>query len=71
MNDNTSWTPSAADNLLGIIDKDVINEYEAKGLAKAEIFIFNLDENTDSCKFIKLLLRNSTIGQGNIVLLKL
>ena len=47
MNDNTSWTPSAEDNLLGITDKELINEYEAKGIAQAEIFILNLDEHTE------------------------
>jgi len=47
MNDNTSWTPSAEDNLLGITDKELINEYEAKGIAQAEIFILNLDEHIE------------------------
>ncbi|WP_192820430.1 hypothetical protein [Rufibacter sp. LB8] len=47
MNDNTSWTPSSEDNLLGFTDKALINEYEAKGIAKAELFIFTLDENVE------------------------
>ncbi|MDB5262683.1 MAG: hypothetical protein JWQ14_1964 [Adhaeribacter sp.] len=47
MNDDTSWTPSAEENVLGITDKKLINEYEAKGIAKAEIFILNLEENTE------------------------
>lgn len=47
MNDHTSWTPSAEDNLLGLTDKAIINEYEAKGIARAELFLFRLDENTE------------------------
>lgn len=43
MEDNTNWTPYPDDNLLGIIDKQIINEYEAKGLAKAELFVFELE----------------------------
>jgi cell filamentation protein len=43
MKDNTSWTPFPDDNLLGLTDKNIINEYEAKGLASAELFIFELD----------------------------
>lgn len=41
--DNTYWTPLSDDNKLGLTDKDRINEYEAKGIAKAELFIFQLD----------------------------
>jgi cell filamentation protein len=43
MEDNTHWTPSPEENLLGITDKDLINAYEAKGIAKAELFVFELD----------------------------
>lgn len=43
MEDNTNWTPFPDDNLLGLIDKNIINEYEAKGLALAELYIFELD----------------------------
>jgi cell filamentation protein len=43
MNDNTNWTPFPDDNLLGLTDKNSINEFEAKGIAKAELFIFGLD----------------------------
>jgi cell filamentation protein len=43
MNNNTNWTPFPDDNLLGLVDKNVINEYEAKGIAKAELFILGLD----------------------------
>lgn len=43
MDDNTNWTPFPEDNLLGIHDKNLINEYEAKGIAMAELFVFELD----------------------------
>lgn len=43
MNDNTNWTPFPEDNLLGIHDKNIINEYEARGIAMAELFVFELD----------------------------
>jgi len=43
MNDNTSWTPFPDDNLLGLTDKNLLNEYEAKGIAKAELYVFALD----------------------------
>ncbi len=33
MIDNTNWTPFPDDNILGLTDKNIINEYEAKGLA--------------------------------------
>lgn len=46
MENNTSWTPSSEDNLLGISDKNIINEFEAKGIAAAELFIFELDTET-------------------------
>ena len=43
MNDNTNWTPFAEDNLLGFTDKNLINEYEARGITKAELYIFGLE----------------------------
>ncbi len=46
MEDNTSWTPSSEDNKLGLTDKNLINEYEAKGIASAELFVFGLDSET-------------------------
>ncbi len=45
MDDNTNWTPFGDDNKLGITDKDLVNQYEAKGLIIAELFVFELDEN--------------------------
>ncbi|MBX2966304.1 MAG: Fic family protein [Cyclobacteriaceae bacterium] len=46
MEDNTNWTPSPDDNKLEITDKNLINEYEAKGLATVELFVFGLDSDT-------------------------
>ncbi len=46
MDDNTSWTPSPNDNKLELTDKNLINEYEAKGIAAAELFVFSLDSDT-------------------------
>lgn len=45
MEDNTHWTPAPEDNLLGITDKHVINEYEAKGIAAAELYMFALESD--------------------------
>lgn len=43
MTDNTNWTPFPDDNLLGLTDKNLLNEYEAKGIANAELYVFGLD----------------------------
>ncbi len=43
MQDNTSWTPSAEDNLLNLTDKNLINEQEAKGIALAELHVLDLE----------------------------
>ncbi len=45
MNDNTNWTPSPDENKLGLTDKNLINEYEAKGIAKAELYVLELDSD--------------------------
>lgn len=46
MDSTTNWTPSPDENKLGITEKNLINEYEAKGIAKAELFVFGLDSDT-------------------------
>jgi cell filamentation protein len=46
MDSNTGWTPSSEENLLGLTDKDLINEYEAKGITKSELYVFGLDSET-------------------------
>lgn len=45
MEDETSWTPNPEDNKLSLIDKDLINEFEAKGIVLAEYFVFQLDSD--------------------------
>jgi len=45
MDNQNSWTPSPDDNLLGLTDKNIINEVEAKGIATAELYIFQLDND--------------------------
>lgn len=47
MDDNTNWTPSPDDNKLDLTDKNLINEYEAKGIAAAELFMFELESETE------------------------
>ena len=46
MEDNTDQTSSPGDNKPGLTDKNLINEYEAKGIAAAELFVFGLDNDT-------------------------
>lgn len=43
MQDATSWTPAPEENLLGLTDKNAINEAEATGIAQAELYVFGLD----------------------------
>ena len=45
MDDKTSWTPGPEENKLGLSDKSLINELEAKGIASAELFVFGLDSD--------------------------
>lgn len=47
MDDSTNWTPSPDDNKLHLTDKNLINEYEAKGIAAAELFVFAMDSETE------------------------
>jgi cell filamentation protein len=46
MAETTHWTPYPDDNKLGIIDKNLINEFEAKGITLAELFVFGLESDT-------------------------
>lgn len=43
MTDNTNWTPSPQGNKLNLSDFDQINQIEAKGIALAELYVFELD----------------------------
>jgi len=53
MGDKTSWTPFSEDNLLGIVDKELINAYEALGISSAELFVINSESDIEiSVQFI-------------------
>lgn len=56
MDHNTNWTPFPDDNILGITDKNLLNEYEAKGVAMAELEIYqlNVDDKIDAQLILKL-----------------
>ena len=43
----TNWTPFPDDNLLGLTDKNKINELEATGITRAELFIFELETEVE------------------------
>ena len=60
MDNSTHWTPSPDDNKLDLTDKNLINEYEAKGIASAELFVFELDSETEIST--KLLLEIHSIA---------
>ncbi len=47
MKNQTNWTPGPDDNKLELTDKNKINEIEAKGLIKAELFTFDLEEDVE------------------------
>ena len=47
MENQTNWTPGPDENKLNLTDKNKINEIEAEGLIKAELFTFDLDESVD------------------------
>ena len=63
MSENTSWTPFADDNLLGLTDKNLINEYEAKGITKAELFVFGLDTEIEISTSLILEIHKNAFGE--------
>ena len=63
MENNTNWTPYPDDNLLGITDKQLINEYEAKGLAKAELFVFELETDVSLSNGLILKIHKIAFGE--------
>lgn len=62
MQDNTSWTPSPEENLLNLTDKDAINEHEAKGIALAELYLFELDIETPISTTLLLDINRTAFG---------
>lgn len=63
MEDNTNWTPSPDDNKLNLTDKSLINEYEAKGIAAAELFVFGLDSETEISTKLLLEIHNIAFSE--------
>jgi cell filamentation protein len=45
--DNTNYTPDAEENRLGLIDKALINRYEAIGIIRAEIALLTMEAEAD------------------------
>ncbi|MEO6521619.1 MAG: Fic family protein [Mucilaginibacter sp.] len=62
--DNTGWTPSSNDNLLGLTDNHQINLVEAAGITNAELYIFSLDE--DIVLTAQLILQIHKIAFGEL-----
>lgn len=60
---NTNWTPFPDDNLLGLTDKNEINEIEAKGIANAEFFLFELDTEISISTNLLLEIHKIAFGQ--------
>jgi len=63
MNDNTSWTPFPDDNLPGLTDKNLLNEYEAKGITKAELYVFGLDTEVEISTALMLDIHKTAFGE--------
>ncbi len=63
MDDSTNWTPSPDENKLDITDKNIINEYEAKGIAAAELFVFQLDSETEISTQLLLEIHNIAFSE--------
>ena len=63
MENQTSWTPFPDDNLLGLTDKNQINEFEATGIAKAELFIFELESEIEFSTTLILEIHKIAFGQ--------
>jgi len=63
MENSTNWTPFPDDNLLGLTDKNVINEYEAKGLANAELYVFDMDFETPISTTLILEIHRIAFGE--------
>ena len=62
MQDNTSWTPYPDDNLLNLTNQNSINEEEAKGIALAELYVFELDVNLPISSTLILAIHRTAFG---------
>lgn len=63
MNNDTEWTPYPDDNLLGITDRDLLNQHEAKGLATAELFMFGLESEEQLSTSLVLTIHKIAFGE--------
>ena len=63
MTDGTDSTPLIDENLLNIADKDLLNLYEASGIAKSEIMIQELDEDADFDISLILNIHRTAFGE--------
>ncbi len=61
---NTDYTPNIEDNLLGLNNKEDINLYEASGITKVELYLQELDTNTNFD--ISLILEIHRIAFGEL-----
>lgn len=61
---NTDYTPNIEDNLLGLNNKEDINLYEASGITKVELYLQELD--TDTNFDISLILEIHRIAFGEL-----
>lgn len=62
MDNNTNWTPYPDDNLLGLTDPERINESEAEGITKAELFVFELDSDEPISTWLILSIHKIAFG---------
>jgi len=62
MDDFTNWTPYPDDNLLGLTDSAQLNEAEAEGIARAEIFVFELDTEEPVSTWLILSIHKRAFG---------
>ncbi|WP_128546213.1 Fic family protein [Larkinella soli] len=63
MGSETSWTPSPEENLPGITDQNRINELEAQGMATAELFILQLEFETEISTGLILEIHKTAFGK--------
>ncbi|CAG5013080.1 hypothetical protein DYBT9275_05333 [Dyadobacter sp. CECT 9275] len=63
MTDGTNYTPSIDENLLNIAEKDLLNLYEASGIAKSEIMIQELDEEAEFDISLILNIHRTAFGE--------
>ncbi len=62
MDDNTNWTPYPDNNLLRLTDPERINESEAEGITRAELFVFELDIDEPISTWLMLSVHKLAFG---------